>query len=175
MKLESEGRPAVADARADDVHAAVNELALPAHSFLILSRTRTSYVQVAIQPGERFVIEYREGGARNFRSARADFSRDEIARLLESYLEGGEAWRAGLVWQPAGGTRPSDAWDNVSTVCWFVAVVTFVVVAFSFGSSGSPGASTTDPMVQIETGALFLFISSVIDVRRFKESGPLKK
>ena len=56
MELESEGRPAIHDAQASDVHAAVSELALPDNSFLILTRTTTSYVQVAMQADERFVI-----------------------------------------------------------------------------------------------------------------------
>jgi len=98
MELESEGRPAIHDAQASDVHAAVSELALPGNSFLILTRTTTSYVQVAMQAGERFIIEYREGGPRSLRRAQEDFSRSEVAQLLESYLAGGDEWRAGLQW-----------------------------------------------------------------------------
>jgi hypothetical protein len=106
MKLQSEGRPAIRAPQSTDVHVAVSELALPSNSFLILSRSPTSFVQVAIQPGERFVIEY-PGGTGIFRSERDDFSRDEIARLLDSYLAGGDAWRAGIQWRPT--ERPRDA------------------------------------------------------------------
>jgi hypothetical protein len=100
MELESEGRPTIQDAQASDVHAAVSELALPGNSFLILTRTPTSYVQLAMQAGERFAIEYREGGPRDLRRAQKDFSRSEAAQLLESYLAGGDEWRAGILWGP---------------------------------------------------------------------------
>jgi aromatic ring hydroxylase len=115
MKLESEGRPAIQDAQARDVYAAVSGLALPGHSFLIVSRTQTSYVQVAMQAGERFVIEYREGGPRSLRSVREDYSRNEVAQLLESYLAGGDAWRAGIQWRSVEDMSPRDGWDTVST------------------------------------------------------------
>ena len=100
MKLESESGPAIPDAQVTDIYVAVSGLGQPGHSFLILTRTRTSYVQVAMQADERFLIEYREDGPRNFRSAREDFSRDEVAKLLESYLAGGDAWHAGIQWRP---------------------------------------------------------------------------
>jgi hypothetical protein len=91
MKLESEGRPAIHDAQATDVHLALSGLALPAHSYLILSRKPTSYVQVAMLSGERFVVKYRDGGASGFRSAREEFSRDEDRRgVLEEVIVRGE-------------------------------------------------------------------------------------
>ena len=127
MKLESEGRPAILDAQAGDVYAAVSALALPGHSFLILTRTRTSYVQVAMQAGERFVLEYREDGPLILRSAREDFSRTEVAQLLESYAAGGDAWRAGIPWRPVEDMAPRPGWDTVSNACAFLAVVVLLI------------------------------------------------
>ncbi len=166
MKLESEGRPAVQNAHATDVYAAVSGLALPDHSFLILTRTRASFVQVAMQAGERFVIEHWEG-PRGFRSVRNDFSRDEVARLLESYLAGGDAWRAGIQWRPADGTR--DAWDTVSTVCAFAAIAVFLALTFSRRSPGGAGASGRDPMLYFSIAMLIYIPSALIDMRRFKQ------
>ena len=175
MKLESEGRPAIQDAQASDVYAAVSGLALPGHSFLILTRTRTSYVQVAMQAGERFVIEHREGGPHGLRSAREDFSRNEVAQLLESYLAGGDAWRAGIQWRPVEGMGPRDAWDTVSTVCAFAAVAVFLVFAFSLKASRGPGTSGTDPMVYFSIAMLVFLPSALIDMRRFRQMNAKQK
>jgi len=175
MKLEAEGRPAIRNARAGDVHAAVSGLALPGRSFLIVSRTQTSYVQVAMQAGERFVIEYREGDPHGFRSAREDFSRAEITSLLESYLAGGDAWRVGIQWRPIEATGSGDVWDRVGTLCLFVAVALFLVGVFSLHSSGGPGTPGTDPMEYFSIGMLVFLPSALIDMRRFRRMNAKEK
>jgi hypothetical protein len=173
MKLESDGRPAIQDAQAGDVHAAVFGLALPDHSFLILSRTQTSYVQVAMQAGERFVIEYRDGGPRGLRSAREDFSRTEVAQLLESYVAGGDAWGAGIEWRPVEDTR--DGWDTVGNACALVAVVVLLVGAFSIHAPAEPGTFGSDPMDYLSIGVLVFLPSALIDLRRFRRMNVKQK
>ena len=175
MKLESEGRPAILDAQAGDVYAAVSALALPGHSFLILTRTRTSYVQVAMQAGERFVLEYREDGPLILRSAREDFSRTEVAQLLESYAAGGDAWRAGIPWRPVEDMAPRPGWDTVSNACAFLAVVVLLIGAFSLSPSGAPGTPRADPMEYFSIAILVFLPSALIDMRRFKQMNANRK
>jgi hypothetical protein len=167
MKLESEGRRAIQDAQASDVHAAVSGLALPRHPFLILTRTPTSYVQAAMQAGERFVLEYRDGPPPGLRSVREDFSRDEVAQHLESYLAGGDAWRDGIQWRPVDGMGPRDGWDTVSTGFGFLAFVVLLVSVFSLNAPRKPGTSRTDPMESLAIATLVYLPSALIDLRRF--------
>jgi hypothetical protein len=167
MKLKSEGRRAIEDAQASDVYAAVSELALPGHSFLILTRTNASFVQLAIQPGERFIIEYREGDAPVLRAAREDFSRGDVAQLFASYLAGGDAWREGIQWQPIGG-RPRDRWDTVGRICAIAAVVTLVVLVDALLPSRRR-TSRPDLMAYLSIATLVYLPSVLIAMRRFKQ------
>ena len=168
MKLELEGRPAIEDAQANDVIAAVSELALPAHSFLILSRARSSYVQVAMQADERFVVEYREGRPPGFRSAREDHSRGEVGQLLESYLAGGVAWRGGIRWRAMGGKSLRDPLDTVSLVSASAALAILLMFVLSSRAPREPGTPPADPMAYLAISMLVLLPSLLIDVRRFK-------
>jgi hypothetical protein len=176
MKLELEGRPAIPDAQAGDVHDAVSALGLPGHSFLILTRTPTSYVQVAMQAAEQFVIEYRDGDPGGLRSAREDFSRNEVAQLFESYLAGGEAWRAGMEWRPVEGFgRPRDAWDTVSNVFAVASIAVFFGFACSIEATGRHRTSRPDPMEAFAIAVLVFLPSALIDMRRFKRMGGKEK
>jgi hypothetical protein len=58
---------------------------------------------------------------------REDISRNETARLLESYLTGGDAWRAGTQWRPVEGTRQRDAWGIVSLAFALAALAILLV------------------------------------------------
>jgi hypothetical protein len=175
MKLESEGRPAIQDPQSSDVLAAVSGLALPRHSFLILTRTPTSYVQVAMQADERFVIEYRDGGPPSLRSVREDFSRNEVAQHLESYLDGGDVWRDGIQWRPVDGMGPRDGWDTVSSGFAFLAVVVLLVAFFSMNAPREPGTSGTDPVESLAIATLVFLPSALIDMRRFGRMDAQKK
>jgi hypothetical protein len=73
MKLEAEGQRAIADPQSSQIESAVSLLSLPERSFLILSRSQSSYIQAAIVGSNRLVLEYRDGSAeKNFRSIRDD-------------------------------------------------------------------------------------------------------
>jgi len=174
MKLESEGRRAIQDAQSSDVLTAVSGLAPPRHSFLILTRTPTSYVQVAMLADERFVIEYRDDGPSILRSVREDFSRNEVAQHLESYLAGGDAWRDGMEWRPVDG-MPRDGWDTLSSGFAFLAVVTLLVAFFSINAPRKPGTSRTDPMESLAIATLIYLPSALIDLRRFRQMDAQQK
>jgi hypothetical protein len=93
MKLEAEGQRAIVDPRSDEIHATVLALSLPERTFLILSRSRTSYLQAALVGSNRLLLECRDGGPdRHFRSAREDFTTGEVVEILEAFRSGADSW-----------------------------------------------------------------------------------
>ena len=75
MKLEAEGQRTIVDPQSSQIESAVSLLSLPDRSFLILSRSQTSYIQAAIVGSNRLVLEYRDESAeKHFRSIRDDYS-----------------------------------------------------------------------------------------------------
>jgi len=93
MKLEAEGQRAIADPQSSQIESAVSLLSLPDRSFLILSRSQTSYIQAAIVGSNRLVLEYRDGSAeKHFRSIRDDYSSGEVVAILEAYRRGEDSW-----------------------------------------------------------------------------------
>ena len=100
MKLESDGQRAVLDPESSQIQSAVSSLSHPNRTFLILSRSQTSFIQVAITAPDRFLLEYQEGGVQeHFQSTRTDFSGDEVIRALEAYRRGDESWRHEIEWR----------------------------------------------------------------------------
>jgi hypothetical protein len=138
-------------------------------TFLILSRSRFSYLQVAIVASDRFLLEYQEGGVKeHYQSVRHDLSRDDVVRCFEAYRQGADSWRDGNEWRridPSG----RDVWDRVSSVLTLVAIilVALSVIAYKRGHREPVfGMEPVDLMMAVFL--VLLLPAAIIDMRRFR-------
>jgi hypothetical protein len=168
MKLESEGQRAITDPQGSQIRDAVSALSLPAPRFLVLSRSRTSYLQVAIAAPNQFLLEYREGGVQqHFRSARTDLSGDEVVRMLEAHQRDDDSWRRGKEWRRIGAPAARDIWDRVSMICAGAGLTLIVVAAGAARRSGGGTVLGMEPMQLFSIAFLVFLPSAIIDLRRF--------
>jgi hypothetical protein len=175
MKLESQGQPAIVDPTAGQVEYAVSALALPDRPFLILSRARMTFMQVALAGPDRFRIECRDGGRQPVLSARTDLSRDHAARVVEAYRQGGDAWRRETAWQPIKSWKP-DIWDQVSlsfAVAGFVLMIMSVVASRGFASGAT--AFGIDPYLFFSIAFAVFMPAVIIDLGRFRSLSARQK
>jgi hypothetical protein len=157
MKLEAEGDRAVLNPQTSQIQYAVHSMALPDRSFVILSRTGTSFLQAAMTGSDALLLECREIGTQQPASSkRTNFSRDEVARILEAYAQGGDAWREGIEWAPVGAP---DTWGRASSFFMVAALVVMVAGVLSRG----------DERFALLSIAYMVFLpSQIIDLRRFR-------
>ena len=93
MKLDVEGQRTIEEPEDHEIQSAVTQLSLPNRTFLILSRSATSYLQAALVGSDRLLLEYRDGSAdKHFRSAREDYSAREVVEIFEAYRRGEDSW-----------------------------------------------------------------------------------
>src|SRR5512135_3620360 len=116
MKREAEGQRAIVDPQNDDIDSAVSLLSPADRTFLILSRSGTSYIQAMIVGPNRLALECRNGSAeQHFRSARDDFSTGEVVEILEAYRRGEDSWWKENEWRRIDVSGRKDTWDRVSS------------------------------------------------------------
>jgi hypothetical protein len=169
MKLEVEGQRAIVNPQSSDIHSAASLLSLPDRRFLILSRSGTSYVQVAIVDSNRHVLEYRDGGAGSqFRSARDDFSTGEVAEILEAYRRGEDSWQNENEWRRIDVSAPQGRWDRVNSIFMIAGLILMfdAVVAFKQGR-GDP-IFGREAMEVFTIACVAMMASAIIDLRKFR-------
>lgn len=165
MKLEADGQPVVHDPQREQVQQAVSALTPEGPTFLILSRAPRSFVQVAIAGPDRFRLECREGDGQPLLSARALLSRDDVARVLEAYRQGDDAWRGGIESQPVGPT--TNDWDKAGL--FFAAIGLALMLVCFFASQGlRTRLLGLDPYLCCSLAYALFLPSILIDLRRFR-------
>ncbi len=157
MKLEAEGQRAIADPQSSQIGSAVSLLSLPDRSFLILSRSQTSYIQAAIVGSNRLVLEYRDGSAeKHFRSIRDDYSSGEVVAILEAYRRGEESWRNGRF-------------------CMFAGLPLMFDAAIAFKRADRDAIFGLEAMDALAIALVVSMVSAIIDLRGFRTMGSMAK
>ena len=177
MKLEAEGHRAITDPQSNDIHSAVSLLSLPDCTFLILSRSGTSYVQVMILDSNRLALECRDGGAEHhFRSTRDDFSTREVVEILEAYRRGEDSWWNENEWRRIDdvSARP-DPWDRVSRLSAIAGILLIFDSAVALRGGDSDPIFGLETMEVLSIGFVALMVSAIIDLRRFRTMDPMRK
>lgn len=165
MKLEADGQPVVEDPQREQVQQAVSSLTPAGPTFLILSRAGMSFVQVAVAGPDRFRLECRDGDRQPLLSARTLLSHDDVARVLEAYRQGGDAWRAEIEWQPVGPT--ANDWDKAGL--FFAAIGLALMLVCFFASQGlRTKVLGLDPYLCCSLAYALFLPSIIIDLRRFR-------
>lgn len=174
MKLEAEGQRAIVDPQGHDIELAVTRLALPDRTFLILSRSETSYLQVRLVDSNRHAFECREGSAeQHLRSAREDFSSGEAIEILEAYRRGGESWRSGHEWRRLEVPARKDIWARVGPITRIAGLVLMFDAAFAVGRPDGDPIFGLEALDVLSIAFVLAMTSSVIDLRRSEPMGPL--
>lgn len=174
MKLEAEGQRAIVDPQGDEIQSAVALLSLPDRKFLILSRSRTSYIQVAIVGSNRLVLECRDGGAeRHFQSARDDFSTSEVVEILEAYRRGEDSWWTGNEWRGLGASARQDPWDRLSSIARIAAVLLVFDSVIAFRGGGGDPIFGLEGMDVLSIACVAMMTSAIVDLRRFRTMAPM--
>ena len=169
MKLESEGQRAIFDPRGNDLQSAVTLLALPDRTFVILSRSESSYVQAMLVDSNRLALEYREGGpAEHYRSARDDYSSGEVIGILESYRSGEDSWRERHEWRRIDVTERTDLWDRLSPVGRVAGLALFVDAAFAIGKADGDPIFGFEALTVLAIASVVSMTSSIVDLRRYR-------
>ena len=176
MKLEAEGQRAIVDPQCNEIHAAVSLLSLPDRTFLILSRSATSYIQAAIVGSNRLVLERRDGSAEgHFRSARDDFSTSEVVAILEAYRRGEDSWWNENEWRRIDVSARRDRWDSVSRFCMFAGLLLMFDAAVAFKGSDRDAIFGLEAMDALAIALVVSMVSAIIDLRGFRTMGAMTK
>lgn len=91
-----------------ELEEAIRDLGARRREFVVLRRDGHQWAQAAGSSARGFVVEVCEGG-KHLESCRSDLTHAEAQALLGAWLEGGDAWRAGMEWQPGVGDPASGA------------------------------------------------------------------
>jgi len=176
MKLEAEGQRAIADPQGNDVQSAVTLLAVPDRTFVILSRSESSYVQARVVDTNRLALECRDGSpAQHFRSAREDYSSGEVIEILEAYRCGEDSWWTEHEWRRIDVTGGKDPWGRLSAILSVAAIILMFDAGFALkGKGGDPifGLETLDVLA---LGCVALMGSAMIDLRKFRTMSALQR
>jgi len=176
MKLEAEGQRAIVDPQTEEVHSAVTRLALPDRSFLILSRSATSFIQVMIVDSSRFALEYREGSAEPlFRSARDNFSTSEIVGILEAYRREEDSWRNENKWRPIDVPARQDIWDRLRSLFCIAGIVLIFDSAIALKRAGRDPIFGLKTMDVLSIAFIALMAWAIIDLRSFRTMDPTER
>lgn len=165
MKLEAEGQPAIVDPEPGQLTLAVSALALPDRPFLILSRSRTSFVQVAIVGPERFHIEHRDRGQPLMVGKRSDLTRDEVARVLEAYRQEDAAWDQHIEWQSSGA---NGRLDRVSMGLMLFAAALMIVAVIAWNGPNHDNIFGMTAFHLFSLAYEIYALSILIDMRKFR-------
>src|SRR6267378_702514 len=172
MKLEAEGQRAIVDPQSSQIESAVSLLSLPNRSFLILSRSPTSYIQAAIVGSNRLVLEYRDGSAeKHFRSIRDDYSSGEVIAILEAYGRGEDSWSNENEWRRIDVSARRDRWDSVSRFCMFAGLLLAFDALFAFKRAGRDAILGLEAMDVFAIALVVSMVSAIIDLRGFRTMG----
>src|SRR5260221_5556994 len=176
MKLEAEGQRAIADPQSSQIGSAVSLLSLPDRSFLILSRSQTSYIQAAIVGSNRLVLEYRDGSAeKHFRSIRDDYSSGEVVAIVEAYRRGEESWRNENEWRRTEVAARRDRWDSVGRFCMFAGLPLMFDAAIAFKRADRDAIFGLEAMDALAIALVVSIVSAIIDLRGFRTMGSMAK
>jgi hypothetical protein len=169
MKLEAEGQHAIVDPQDGQIESAVAGLAAPDRTCLILSRSKTSFVQVAIIGANRLDLEWRDGSAhQHVRSARDDYSSAEVVAMLEAYRSGDDSWTKEHEWRPIDGSTPRDRTGDVSLFCRVVGFLLVLNAVIALKGSGRDPVFGLETMDALAIGLLVAMVGATIDLRRFR-------
>jgi len=172
MKLEAEGQPAINDPQGSQIESAVTLLSLPDRNFVILSRSKASYIQAGIVGPNRIVLECRDGtDQEHFRSVRDDYSGGEVVAILEAYRRGDDLWWNEKDWRRIDVATGRDRWDGVSRFCMISAVVLMFDAIVAFKGRSRDAIFGLEAMDALAIACVALMASSIIDLRRFRTMG----
>lgn len=176
MKLEAEGQRAIVDPQSSQIESAVSLLSLPDRSFLILSRSHTSYIQAAIVGSNRLVLEYRDGSAeKHFRSIRDDYHSGEVVAILEAYWRGEDSWWNENEWRRIDVSARQDRWDSVSRFCMVAGLLLMFDAAFAFIRADRDAIFGLEAMDTLAIALVVSMVSPIIDLRGFRAMGAKAK
>jgi hypothetical protein len=176
MKLEAEGQRAIVDPQSSQIESAVSLLSLPERSFLILSRSQTSFIQAAIVGSNRLVLECRDGRAeRHFRSIRDDYSRGEVVAILEAYQRGEGSWWNENEWRRIDVSARRGRWDSVSRFCMFAGFLLVLDAAFAIKGADRDAIFGLEAMDAFAIALIVSMVSAIIDLREFRTMGSMAK
>jgi len=174
MKLEAEGQRAIVDPHGNEIQSAVSRLSLPDRTFLILSRSGTSYLQVMMIDSNRLVLEYRDGSAeQHFRSARDDFSTSEVVGILEAYRRGEDSWRNENEWRRIDVSARQNPWDKVSAVSMIGGVVLLLDSVIALKRADRDAIFGLEAMDALAIACVVMMPSAIIDLRRPRSIDPM--
>ena len=169
MKLEAEGQRPITDPQSSDIDSAVSLLSVPDRTFLILSRSDTSFVQAAIVGPNRILLECRDGSPdKHFRSVRDDYSSGEVVSILESYRRGETAWWNASEWRPIDVAGRQDRWEGVSWVFGIAGLLLMVDALVAHRRAGGDPMFGVQAMDAFAIGFACLMASAIIDLRKFR-------
>jgi len=176
MKLEAEGQRAIVGPQSGQIESALSLLSLPDKSFLILSRSPTSYIQAAIVGSNRLVLEYRDGSAqKHFRSIRDDYSSGEVVAILEAYRRGEDSWWNENEWRRIDVSAGLDRWGSVSRFCMFAGLIVMFDAAFAFKRADRDVIFGLEAMDAFAIALVVSMVSAIIDLRGSRTMGAMAK
>ena len=123
--------------------------------YAAIRQRKQAYLQASRTGRGRFVLEYRDGpGEPYFASSRTDVSRAEVLELFGSYLDGTDAWRTAIAWEPFDPTGPDRPGlegtgkrapprpraDAVATIVVLFGVVGSVLIGIGLHAAGNTRA-----------------------------------
>ena len=167
MKLEAEGQRAIVDPQSNDIDSAVSLLSPTDRTFLILSRSGTSYIQAMIVGSNRLALECRNGSAeQHFRSARDDFSTGEVVEILEAYRRGEDSWWKENEWRRIDVSGRKDTWDRVSSFSRIAGLLLMFDSAIALGRASGDPIFGLEAMETLSIAFAVSMVSAIIDLRR---------
>ena len=176
MKLEAEGQRAIVDPQSSQIESAVSLLSLPDRTFLILSRSQTSYIQAAIVGSNRLLLEYRDGSAeKHFRSIRNDYSSGEVVAILEAYRRGEGSWWNEDEWRRIDVSARRDRWDSVSRFCMFAGLLLIFDAAIAVKRADRDAIFGLEAMDALAIAFVVSMVSAIIDLRGFRTMDAMEK
>jgi hypothetical protein len=100
VRLETHAGAVADPATVSDIARAVDGLTEIGEAYVILSddRAEETYVQAAGTVGEKFLVEYRDGGAGDHFRGDRRVTADELVIVLTAYLRRAPDWSVMLAW-----------------------------------------------------------------------------
>lgn len=83
------------------IEGSIRSLTGDGDSFAILARADQEYIQTSGDPGNGFVLEYRDGSEEeHYSCTNVELSAEQVIRAFQSYLAVDDKWKSELEWQP---------------------------------------------------------------------------
>lgn len=127
MDLKSESMPKIRSASLTDFHNYFNSLNTKNNSFLILSKSKVTYMQVALHEEDSFYLSYQTSNRKNHFIAKNRLRKTEVLEILTSYYSN-KPFKSLTDWKKEDFSTSKQ--EKIASWLFFSAIITGLILYF---------------------------------------------